>query len=47
MIAQYCKRLKYIRRIVLVTDGKGQMDPDGIDQVVKIIKDEGIELSVL
>ncbi|WEW60564.1 ATP-dependent DNA helicase yku80 [Emydomyces testavorans] len=47
MIIQYCKRLKYKRRIVLVTDGKGAMDSDGIDGIVSKIKEEGIELVVL
>ncbi|EEP80657.1 conserved hypothetical protein [Uncinocarpus reesii 1704] len=47
MIERFCKRLKYKRRIILVTDGKGQMDSDGIDGIVTKIKDEGIELIIL
>jgi ATP-dependent DNA helicase 2 subunit 2 len=47
MIAQHCKQLKYIRKIILVTDGKGAIDPDDIGQIVEKIKEEGIELSVL
>ncbi|KAL1959864.1 hypothetical protein VTO42DRAFT_1009 [Malbranchea cinnamomea] len=47
MIIQYCKRLKYKRRIVLVTNGKSPMDPDGLDEIVNKVRSEGIELIVL
>lgn len=47
MISKYCKKLKYQRRIVLVTDGKGVIDPDGATEISKKIKQEGIELIVV
>lgn len=47
MIVTYCKRLKYKRKIVLVTNGKGPMDSDGIDGIVSKIKEEGIELVIM
>ncbi|PGH15087.1 ATP-dependent DNA helicase II subunit 2 [Helicocarpus griseus UAMH5409] len=47
MISRYCKKLKYKRRIVLVTDGTGSMDTDGIDGIVRKIKEENIELIIL
>ena len=47
MISKYCKKLKYQRRIVLVTDGKGFIDPDGATEISKKIKQEGIELIVV
>ncbi|KMU81909.1 Ku80 [Coccidioides immitis RMSCC 3703] len=47
MIVRYCKRLKYKRKIVLVTDGRSTMDSDGIDSIVSKIKEEGIELVIL
>ena len=47
MIIQYCKKLKYKRRIVLVTDGKGPMDADGIDAIVSKVNEEGIEMTIL
>lgn len=47
MIGAYCKKNKWRRRIVLVTDGRGPMDDDGLEDIVKKIKEEGIELIVL
>lgn len=47
MITRYCRKLKYKRKIVLITNGKGVMDPDGIDGIVAKIKEEDIELVVL
>lgn len=47
MIEQYCKKLKYKRRIVLITDGKGSVDPDGLEGIASKIKEEGIELVIL
>ncbi|EZF33332.1 hypothetical protein H109_05983 [Trichophyton interdigitale MR816] len=47
MIAKYCKKLKYKRKIVLVTNGKGPMDLDGMDTISEKIREEGIELVIL
>ncbi|KAK2861187.1 ATP-dependent DNA helicase II subunit 2 [Arthroderma sp. PD_2] len=47
MIIKYCKKLKYKRKIVLVTNGKGAMDPDGMDDIASKVNEEGIELVVL
>ena len=47
MISKYCKRLKYQRRIVLVTDAKGFIDADGATEISKKIKQEGIELIIV
>ncbi|QSS63425.1 Ku family DNA helicase [Histoplasma capsulatum] len=47
MIVRYCKKLKYKRKIVLVTDGMGAMDIDGIDGIVSKINEENIELVIL
>lgn len=47
MIGDYCKKLKYRRKIVLVTDGRGSMDDDGVDEIVNKIKEDNIELVVL
>jgi len=47
MIVKYCKKLKYIRNIYLVTNGTGSFDPDGIEEIVARIKDEGINLTIL
>lgn len=47
MITKYCKKLKYIRRIILVTDARGSVDGDGIQDITKKIRDEGIQLIVV
>ena len=47
MIAKYCKKLRYKRQIVLVTNGKGPMDLDGMDTIAEKISEEGIELVIL
>lgn len=40
-------KLKYASRIVLVTDGQGQMDSDELGPIVSKLKDEEIELTIL
>ena len=47
MIAEHCKKMKYIRRIVLITDGRGVMDTDDLEQIVSKVKEDNIELIVL
>ncbi|KAL1971063.1 hypothetical protein VTN77DRAFT_14 [Rasamsonia byssochlamydoides] len=47
MITTYCKKLKYRRKIILVTNGEGSMSSDGLDEIVKKIKEDNIELVVL
>ncbi|XXG96623.1 hypothetical protein Hte_002911 [Hypoxylon texense] len=47
MIVKFTKKLKYKRKIILVTDGEGSFDPDDFDEISAKIKDCGIELVVL
>lgn len=47
MIVRFCKKLKYKRRIVLVTNGKNPMDSGDLEHIVSKVKSEGIELVVL
>ncbi|KAI0180972.1 ATP-dependent DNA helicase II subunit 2 [Hypoxylon sp. FL1284] len=47
MIEEFTKKLKYKRKIILVTDGEGSVDPDDFDEISAKIKDAGIELIVL
>ncbi|KAF3386884.1 ATP-dependent DNA helicase II subunit 2 [Penicillium rolfsii] len=47
MINTYTKKLKYKRTIVLVTNGTGHMNNEGLDEIQKKIQDDGIELVVL
>ena len=47
MITKHCKKLKYKRKIVLVTDGRGSMDADDVSQITQKIKADEIELVVM
>ena len=49
MITKHCKKLKWKRRIVLVTDGRGEIeaDPDGVAEISKKIKEDEMELVVV
>lgn len=47
MISKQCRKLKYIRNIVLVTNGYGSMDADDLDDITKKVKEDDINLVVL
>ena len=47
MISKHCKKLKYKRKIVLVTDGYGAMEPDDVSQITEKIKADDIELVIM
>lgn len=49
MITKHCKKLKWKRKIVLVTDGQGTLDadPEGISEISKKIKADEMELVVV
>ncbi|KAI9775918.1 MAG: ATP-dependent DNA helicase II subunit 2 [Geoglossum umbratile] len=47
MITAYCKKLKYERKIVLITNGCGMMDTDDVEEITKKIKNDEMELVVL
>lgn len=50
MIVSYCKKLKYRKKIVLVTNGAGEIDneePDQIREIAEKLKEENIDLVIL
>ncbi|KAF2834504.1 putative Ku family DNA helicase [Patellaria atrata CBS 101060] len=47
MINEQCRKLKYRRQIVLITNGRGQMDPDGLEGIVAKIKEDDMRLQIL
>ncbi|KHN99599.1 ATP-dependent DNA helicase II subunit 2 [Metarhizium album ARSEF 1941] len=47
MIDAFTKKLKWVRKIVLITDGQGEVDADGIEDIAKKINDSDIQLTVL
>ncbi|OJD28665.1 catalase [Diplodia corticola] len=47
LIADHCKKLKYKRRIILITNALGSIDADGLEEIARKIKSENIELLIL
>jgi ATP-dependent DNA helicase 2 subunit 2 len=47
MIGEYTKKLKYNRKIILVTDAKGPMDSDSLEEVSAKMNESNIELVVM
>jgi ATP-dependent DNA helicase 2 subunit 2 len=47
MMEKFTKKLKYKRKIVLVTDGRGLMDGDDLEQVTDKLNEIHIELVVM
>ncbi|ODA80104.1 hypothetical protein RJ55_03062 [Drechmeria coniospora] len=47
MIDSFTKKLKYMRRIILVTDGEGELDTDDVDDIANKMNDSKISLTVL
>lgn len=47
MITKFTRELKYIRKIVFVSNGTGIYDPDGLEDIAEQLKAKNIELTVL
>ena len=47
MIAKHCKKLKYRRKIILVTNGSGDMDSEGSEDIIDKIKSDEMDLVVV
>ena len=47
MITKYCKKLKYLRKIVLVTDALSSMDADDTSEITKKIVSDNMEIVVM
>ncbi|KAL1633653.1 ATP-dependent DNA helicase yku80 [Neofusicoccum ribis] len=47
LIADHCKKLKYKRKIILVTNARGSIDSDGLGEIAKKVQGENIELVIL
>jgi len=47
LINEYTKKNKWIRRIVLVTNGRGGIDGDDLDAIAGKLNEDGIELIIL
>lgn len=47
MISETCKKLAYLRRIILVTDARANMDVSDLSEVAKKIQEDNIELAIV
>ncbi|KAK0389105.1 hypothetical protein NLU13_2680 [Sarocladium strictum] len=47
MIDTFTKKLKWLRKIVLVTDGRGALDADDTSDIAKKMNDSNIQLTIL
>ena len=47
LLMKYCKKLKYIKNIFFITDGRGVTDWSQVDEIAQQINGENIKLSVL
>ncbi|KAI4721018.1 putative Ku family DNA helicase [Aureobasidium sp. EXF-10727] len=47
MIETVTKKLAYTRKIILVTNGNGSVDADGLDAITNKCKEDGIDLVIL
>lgn len=47
LISEQCRQLKYIRKIILVTNAKAPMDADDMHMITSKVKEDGIELLIL
>ena len=47
MLMKHCRNLKFTKRLYLITNGTGPLDADDIEQTAGMIKQNGIQLTVL
>jgi ATP-dependent DNA helicase 2 subunit 2 len=47
MITKFTKKLKYIRKIVLMTNARGPLDADDIEEVARKLNEDNIELVIV
>jgi ATP-dependent DNA helicase 2 subunit 2 len=47
LVLKYCRHLKYIKNLIMITDGRGHIDWSGSDDITLQIKKENIAVSIL
>ncbi|KAF2172563.1 hypothetical protein M409DRAFT_50238 [Zasmidium cellare ATCC 36951] len=47
MISEKCKKLQYVRKIILITDARAPMQTEDLSQITKKLKEDSIELVIL
>ena len=46
-IINICKKLKYDKRVYLITDGESPLNRNGIEQIVETTVENGVQLSIM
>lgn len=47
MISEKCKKLQYVRKIILITDARAPMQTEDLSQITKKLQEDNIELVIL
>ena len=47
MMTKFCKKLKYEKKIYVLTDAYSEMNIDGAEQIVSTLKDDNVQLNVM
>jgi len=47
LIMKYCRHLKYIKNVIMITDGRGSTDWSQSNEIAEQIKKESISVSIL
>lgn len=47
MMSKFCKRLKYEKKIYVLTDACAEINKDDVEPVQGTLKEEGIQLNVM
>ncbi|KAF9103343.1 ATP-dependent DNA helicase II subunit 2 [Mortierella sp. GBA35] len=47
MMTKFCKKLKYEKKIYILTDSYAEMNTDGVEQIATTLRDDNVQLNVI
>jgi ATP-dependent DNA helicase 2 subunit 2 len=47
MMTKFCKKLKYEKKIFILTDACGEVNNEGLDQITSALVDDNVQLNVV
>lgn len=47
MMTKFCKKLKYEKKIYILTDSYSEMNTDGSEQITTALRDDNVQLNVM
>ena len=47
LIEVFCKKLKYHRKITVVTNGTGSIDADDVSKITEKLREDNIDVTIL